>query len=94
LPSYLFTALSTFSWVCWIAPNNATVNQLFGVRHGLAMGILTFDWGQITFNGSPLPTPWWAEANIGIGVAFFYWFLAPILYVRPPCLLHSRFLFI
>ena len=58
------------------------------------MGILTFDWGQIAFDSSPLLTPWWAEANIGISLAFFYWFLAPILYVRPPCLLLSRFLFI
>ncbi|KAF8493699.1 OPT oligopeptide transporter protein-domain-containing protein [Russula emetica] len=80
LPSYLFTALSSFSWVCWIAPNNAKVNQLFGVSHGLAMGLLTFDWGQIAFNTSPFPTPWWAAANIGITVAFFYWFLVPILY--------------
>ncbi|KAN0103573.1 oligopeptide transporter [Russula decolorans] len=80
LPSYLFTALSSFSWVCWIAPNNAKVNQLFGVSHGLAMGILTFDWGQIAFTGSPFPTPWWAAANVGITVAFFYWFLVPILY--------------
>ncbi|KAN0109004.1 OPT oligopeptide transporter [Russula decolorans] len=80
LPSYLFTALSSFSWVCWIAPNNAKVNQLFGVKNGLAMGILTFDWGQIAFFGSPFPTPWWAAANIGITVAFFYWFLVPILY--------------
>ncbi|KAN0105098.1 OPT oligopeptide transporter domain containing protein [Russula decolorans] len=80
LPSYLFTALSSFSWVCWIAPNNAKVNQLFGVTHGLAMGILTFDWGQIALNGSPFATPWWAAANVGFSVAFFYWFLAPILY--------------
>ncbi|KAN0129006.1 oligopeptide transporter [Lactarius tabidus] len=80
LPSYLFTALSSFSWVCWIAPNNAKVNQLFGVTHGLSMGILTFDWGQITFNNSPLPVPWWAAANIGATVVFFYWFLVPILY--------------
>ncbi|KAF8263625.1 OPT oligopeptide transporter [Lactarius quietus] len=65
LPSYLFTALSSFSWICWMAPNNPKVNQLFGVTHGLSMGILTFDWGQITFNGSPLPVPWWAAANIG-----------------------------
>ncbi|KAN0103685.1 oligopeptide transporter [Russula decolorans] len=79
-PSYLFTALSSFSWVCWIAPNNAKVNQLFGVSHGLAMGFLTFDWGQIAFNGSPLGIPWWAAANTGFSVAFFYWFLAPILY--------------
>ncbi|KAI9457240.1 OPT oligopeptide transporter [Lactarius psammicola] len=81
LPSYLFTALSSFSWVCWIAPNNAKVNQLFGVTHGLAMGVLTFDWGQITaFTGSPLPSPWWAAAHTGIAVAFFAWFLVPILY--------------
>ncbi|KAI0286278.1 OPT oligopeptide transporter [Russula brevipes] len=80
LPSYLFTALSSFSWVCWIAPQNAKVNQMFGVTHGMAMGILTFDWSQISYNGSPLPVPWWAAANIGITVVFFYWFLVPILY--------------
>jgi hypothetical protein len=82
LPSYLFTALSSFSWVCWIAPNNVKLNQIFGVEHGLAMGVLTFDWGQITaFNGSPLPTPWWAAAHTAITVTFFAWFLVPILYV-------------
>ncbi|KAH9062552.1 OPT oligopeptide transporter [Lactarius deliciosus] len=81
LPSYLFTALSSFSWVCWMAPNNAKVNQLFGVTHGLAMGVLTFDWGQITaFTGSPLPTPWWAAAHTGIAIIFFAWILVPILY--------------
>ncbi|KAF8263227.1 small oligopeptide transporter [Lactarius quietus] len=81
LPSYLFTALSSFSWVCWIAPNNVKLNQMFGVTHGLAMGVLTFDWGQITaFNGSPLPTPWWAAAHTAIAVVFFAWFLVPILY--------------
>ena len=88
LPSYLFTALSTFSWVCWIAPSNVKVNQLFGVTHGLAMGILTFDWGQIAFYGSPFGTPWWAAANTGFSIAFFYWFLVPILYVRRRCLSH------
>ena len=47
------------------------------------MGVLTFDWGQISYTGSPLASPWWAAANVGVTVAFFYWFLAPILYVRP-----------
>ena len=83
-PSYLFTALSSFSWVCWIAPHNAKINQLFGVTNGLSMGILTFDWGQVTaFNGSPLATPWWSMANVGVTIVFFYWFLLCILYVRP-----------
>ncbi|KAF8257803.1 OPT oligopeptide transporter protein-domain-containing protein [Lactarius quietus] len=81
LPSYLFTALSVFSPVCWIAPNNVKLNQMFGVRHGLAMGVLTFDWGQITaFTSSPLPTPWWAAANFGMAIVLFSWFLVPILY--------------
>jgi hypothetical protein len=68
-----------------MAPKNAKVNQLFGVSHGLAMGVFTFDWGQIAYNGSPLPVPWWAAANITVTIGFFYWFLLPILYVRPPC---------
>lgn len=28
LPGYLFTALSSFSWVCWIWPRNKKVNQV------------------------------------------------------------------
>jgi hypothetical protein len=93
LPSYLFTALSSFSWLCWIVPNNAKVNQLFGVSHGLAMGILTFDWGQIAFIGPPMGTPWWVAASVGFSTAFFYWFLAPILYVRRNYFRLSLFLF-
>ncbi|CAK5269213.1 unnamed protein product [Mycena citricolor] len=77
---YLFTALSFFSWVCWIFPKNIVVNQLFGVNYGLAMGMVTFDWAQITYIGSPLATPWWAEANIAAGFVFFFWILAPALY--------------
>lgn len=34
-PGYLFQALSFFNWVCWIAPNNVVVNQLFGYNSGL-----------------------------------------------------------
>jgi OPT family oligopeptide transporter len=56
-PGYIFTALSMFSWVCWIAPNNVVVNSLFGSISGLGMSVLTFDWGMIAFIGSPLVTP-------------------------------------
>ncbi|KAF7290406.1 OPT oligopeptide transporter [Mycena chlorophos] len=80
LPGYLFTGLSFFSWVCWIVPNNVVVNQLFGVNYGLAMGLVTFDWAQIAYIGSPLATPWWAEANIAVGFVFFFWILTPALY--------------
>lgn len=57
LPGYLFTALSIFNWMCWLAPNNAVVNQLFGVESGLGMGIFTFDWAMISAIGSPLAVP-------------------------------------
>lgn len=56
-PGYIFTALSIFNWVCWIAPNNTTVNALFGYESGLGMGFLTFDWSMISYIGSPLVIP-------------------------------------
>ncbi|TFY70179.1 hypothetical protein EVG20_g2824 [Dentipellis fragilis] len=66
-PGYLFTALSTFTWVTWIRPNDS-------------MSILTFDWNNIAYIGSPLATPWWAEANVTAGFVIFFWILTPIFY--------------
>ncbi|KAJ8473875.1 hypothetical protein ONZ51_g7588 [Trametes cubensis] len=80
LPGYLFQALSIFSFVCWIRPNDIVVNQLFGTSGGLGMSILTFDWSQITWIGSPLMVPWWAEVQIFAGFFLVYWILCPILY--------------
>ncbi|KIK34782.1 hypothetical protein CY34DRAFT_812696 [Suillus luteus UH-Slu-Lm8-n1] len=79
-PGYLFQALSYFTWVCWIAPDNVVVNQLFGYESGLGMSLITFDWAQITYVVNPLATPWWSEANILAGFVFFFWILTPILY--------------
>jgi OPT family small oligopeptide transporter len=80
LPGYFFQALSYFSWVCWISPDNVPLNEMFGYQHGLGMSIITFDWAQIAFIGSPLATPWWAEANTAAGFVFFFWFLTPVLH--------------
>ncbi|CCM00338.1 uncharacterized protein FIBRA_02368 [Fibroporia radiculosa] len=82
LPGYLFTALSVFNWVCWIAPTNPTVNALFGYSTGVGMGFLTFDWSMISWIGSPLVTPWWAEANIGVAFVFFFWIVTPIVFFK------------
>ena len=57
LPGYLWTGLSVFNWVCWIAPNNVVVNSLFGTISGLGMGLVTLDWAQITTVGNPLVIP-------------------------------------
>ncbi|KAG8709518.1 hypothetical protein FRC08_018297 [Ceratobasidium sp. 394] len=80
LPGFLFTALSSFSYICWFSPRNVKLNQLFGVSSGLGMGVLTFDWSQISFIGSPLMVPWWAEVHVMIGFVLFYWIVVPILY--------------
>ncbi|KAI0822100.1 small oligopeptide transporter [Trametes gibbosa] len=80
LPGYLFGALSFFNWVCWIVPDNIVVNQLFGYYNGLGMSLITFDWSQIAYIGSPLASPWWASANVAGGFVFFLWILTPILY--------------
>ncbi|KAI0079167.1 OPT oligopeptide transporter, partial [Panus rudis PR-1116 ss-1] len=54
--------------------------QALSYRSGMGFSLLSFDWNQIAFIGSPLATPWWAEANVVIGFIFFYWFLTPLLY--------------
>ena len=53
-PGYLFQALSYFSWVCWIAPGNVPVNQMFGYVHGMGMSLITFDWAQVKLSVSIL----------------------------------------
>ncbi|BGP20792.1 hypothetical protein JCM10213_008929 [Rhodosporidiobolus nylandii] len=80
VPGFLFVGLSAFSWVCWIAPKNVVVNQLFGVSSGLGMGIFTFDWSQIAYVTTPLIVPWWAEVNVFAAFVLAFWILAPIMY--------------
>ncbi|KAI2789294.1 Glutathione transporter 1 [Penicillium oxalicum] len=80
-PGYLFTGLSTFSFICWIVPSSVVVNQLFGQVTGLGMSVLTFDWAQIVYaNQSPLLVPFWAGLNVMGSFALFYWLICPILY--------------
>ncbi|KAL2819753.1 OPT oligopeptide transporter protein-domain-containing protein [Aspergillus granulosus] len=80
-PGYLFTALSFFNFVCWIAPSNVVLNQLFGHKTGLGMSMLTFDWSQVVFaNQSPLLVPFWAGLNVMGSFALFFWLIVPLIY--------------
>ncbi|ODQ82654.1 hypothetical protein BABINDRAFT_74823 [Babjeviella inositovora NRRL Y-12698] len=81
-PDYLFTALSVFNWMTWIAPNNFNLAAITGSVYGLGLNpIATFDWNYMTqIIQHPLATPWYTIANIYIGsiIAFFciigvYW---------------------
>ncbi|OWP05047.1 hypothetical protein B2J93_617 [Marssonina coronariae] len=71
-PLWIAPFLGAFTFVCWAAPNNVVVNQLFGGQTGLALIPITFDWSIITaFVLSPLVYPWHAIANTLIGVVIF-----------------------
>ena len=57
VPGYLFTGLSMFNWVCWIAPKNIVINVLFGTNTGMGMSTITFDWAMISSLVNPLVIP-------------------------------------
>jgi OPT family oligopeptide transporter len=44
------------------------------------MGVITFDWTQISWIGSPLMVPWWAQLHTFASFVIFYWICVPILY--------------
>ncbi|KAJ3813473.1 small oligopeptide transporter [Lentinula aff. lateritia] len=49
-------------------------------QSGLGLSMITFDWNQIAYIGSPLATPWWSEANVVVGFILFYVIITPIFY--------------
>ncbi|KAK6834130.1 hypothetical protein PG987_008824 [Apiospora arundinis] len=79
-PGLIFTGLSYFSWICWIAPNNVAVNHVFGMVTGLGLFPLTFDWAMVAYNTNPLLSPHWAAVNVFFGFALWFWVVTPALY--------------
>ncbi|KEQ61509.1 OPT superfamily oligopeptide transporter [Aureobasidium melanogenum CBS 110374] len=79
-PNFIFPAVGYFTFLCWIWPKNAVVNQLFGMSSGLGMVPLTFDWSQVAYIGSPLVVPTWAILNVGASLVFWIYIIAPAMY--------------
>jgi OPT family small oligopeptide transporter len=80
-PNYIFAALSYFSWMTWIAPDNIKLAQITGGSTGLGLNPLpTFDWNILTFNIDPLMVPFFSTFNLFLGalvsmfiiIAFYY----------------------
>ncbi|KAK9381035.1 OPT oligopeptide transporter protein-domain-containing protein [Kockiozyma suomiensis] len=70
LPDFLFTALSTFNWITWIAPKNKILALITGSKTGMGFNpIPSFDWTVINYSG-PLTKPFFASANQYAGVMF------------------------
>lgn len=68
-PDFIFQALSIFSWLSWIAPNNMNLNNIVGFENGLGLNPWpTFDWNILLFdNTDPLMIPFFATFNKFIG---------------------------
>lgn len=63
-PNYIFTALSTFNWLSWIAPHNVNLNTIVGMNNGIGINPLsTFDWNVVTFSNDPLQVPFYNTLN-------------------------------
>ncbi|PHH77065.1 hypothetical protein CDD80_969 [Ophiocordyceps camponoti-rufipedis] len=81
IPGFLVQCLSVFAFATWMAPQNVVINQLFGGTTGLSLMPLTLDWTQIAgWVGSPLIPPWYAIANVIIGVSVFFVFGCSVLH--------------
>ncbi|KAK3377360.1 OPT oligopeptide transporter protein-domain-containing protein [Lasiosphaeria ovina] len=65
LPGYLFTALSTFNWMTWIAPQNITLAILTGSSLGLGLlnPLTTFDWNVATTSYAALARPFFSTCT-------------------------------
>ncbi|KAI7279514.1 OPT superfamily oligopeptide transporter [Hortaea werneckii] len=80
LPDLIFPALGYFTWLCWIAPENAVINQVFGMKSGIGLLPITFDWSQIAYIGSPLVVPTWAILNVLASLIVWIYIISPALY--------------
>ncbi|KAJ5673707.1 hypothetical protein N7507_002834 [Penicillium longicatenatum] len=79
-PDFIFPALSTFNFPCWIAPKDKVINQLFGMTSGMGLLPITFDWSQVSYVGSPLLIPSWAILNVFVSLVFWIWIVAVACY--------------
>ncbi|XVF62199.1 hypothetical protein PTKIN_Ptkin08bG0198100 [Pterospermum kingtungense] len=81
LPGYLFPALTSVSWLCWVFPTSILAHQLGSGLRGLGVGAIGFDWSSISaYLGSPLASPWFATVNIAAGFTIFMYIIVPIAY--------------
>lgn len=81
LPGYLFTALSSFSWISWIAPYNFNLDVVTGSSAGLGLNPLsTFDWNVMQFLVNPLTMPFYATMNVFLGMVVGFFVVLGIYY--------------
>ncbi|XP_010520694.1 PREDICTED: oligopeptide transporter 4 [Tarenaya hassleriana] len=81
VPGYLFSTLTSISWICWVFPKSVTAQQLGSGMRGLGLGAITLDWTAVaSFLFSPLISPFFAIANVFIGYALILYVIVPVAY--------------
>ncbi|EHK24985.1 uncharacterized protein TRIVIDRAFT_61734 [Trichoderma virens Gv29-8] len=82
-PNYIFGALSLFSWMTWIAPNNARLNHITGAVNGLGINpVTTFDWNVMTSNIDPLMVPFFSTFNLFMGMFLSMFIIIAMYYTN------------
>ena len=80
-PQFIFTTLTSLSWVCWAFPNSGLAHQLGSGTRGLGLGSFSLHWGTITaFLGSPIVMPLWITVNLVGGSLLALWVVLPAVY--------------
>ncbi|KAL1831834.1 hypothetical protein ACET3Z_001485 [Daucus carota] len=81
IPGYLFSTLSTISWVCWAFSGSVTGQQIGSGMRGLGLGSVTVDWSVVaSFLFSPLISPFFAIVNVFLGYFMIIYIVMPIAY--------------
>ncbi|KAJ1969705.1 hypothetical protein H4R35_006065 [Dimargaris xerosporica] len=82
VPGYLFTALSSVSLLCLLAPHSLVANQLGDGRNGLGILAFSFDWSMVasSYLSSPIATPFWTACNMFASFVAIMWVIVPLAY--------------
>ena len=92
-PGYLFSTLSSVSWVCWIWPRSVTAQQIGSGLSGLGLGAFGFDWSVIIafLFGSPI-SPFFAIMKVFVGYSSQYTLQSLLLIGALTCTMQRLFL--
>ncbi|KAK9988895.1 hypothetical protein SO802_029134 [Lithocarpus litseifolius] len=81
VPGYLFTTLTSISWVCWVFSKSVTAQQIGSGMRGLGLGALTLDWSVVaSLLFSPLISPFFSIVNVFAGYFLIVYIAIPIGY--------------
>lgn len=81
VPGYLFSTLTSISWICWAFSKSVTAQQIGSGMRGLGLGAITLDWSAVaSFLFSPLICPFFAIVNVFAGYMLIIYMVIPIAY--------------